>query len=52
MKIKNYKFERGENFIYLGVVLNEVNNHQIHLHKRITNANKSYFKIYATKLFF
>jgi hypothetical protein len=51
MKIKNYKFERGENFIYLGVILNEDNNHQIHLNERIKNANKTYFKIYATKLF-
>jgi hypothetical protein len=31
LKIKNYKFERDANFKYLGVVLNEDNNHQIHL---------------------
>ena len=26
LKIKNYKFERAENFKYLGVILNEDNN--------------------------
>jgi hypothetical protein len=31
MKIKNYKFERVENFKYLEVILHEDNNHQIHL---------------------
>jgi hypothetical protein len=31
LKIKNYKFERVENFKYLGVILHEDNNHQIHL---------------------
>jgi hypothetical protein len=31
LKIKNYKFERVEYFKYLGVILNEDNNHQIHL---------------------
>jgi hypothetical protein len=28
-KIKNYKFERVENFKYLGVILNEDDNKQI-----------------------
>jgi hypothetical protein len=28
---KNYKFQRVENFKCLGVILNEDNNHQIHL---------------------
>jgi len=28
-KIKNYKFERVENFKYLGVILNEDNNNQV-----------------------
>jgi hypothetical protein len=41
LKIKNYKFERVENFKYLGVMLNEDNNHQIHLQERIKNANKT-----------
>jgi len=41
LKIKNYKFERGENFIYLGVVLNEDNNNQLDLQERIKNANKT-----------
>jgi hypothetical protein len=31
LKIKNYKFERGEHFKYLGVILNEDNNHQTDL---------------------
>ena len=39
LKIKNYKFERVENFKYLGVILNEDNNHQIDLRERIKNAN-------------
>jgi len=44
-KIKNYKFERVENFKYLGVILNEDNNHQIDLQERIKNANKTYFML-------
>jgi len=43
LKIKNYKFERMENFKYLGVILNEDNNNQIDLQKRINNANKTNF---------
>jgi len=31
----NTDFERFENFKYLGVILNEDNNHQIDLQKRI-----------------
>ena len=31
LKIKNYKFERVENFKYLGVTLHKDDNHQIHL---------------------
>jgi len=34
-KIKNYKFERVENFKYLGVILNEDNNNQIDLQEII-----------------
>jgi hypothetical protein len=45
LKIKNYKFKRVENFQYLGVILNEGNNHQIHLQERIKNANKTYFML-------
>ena len=44
MKIKNYKFERVENFKYLGVILNEDNN-QIDLQERIKNASKTYFML-------
>ena len=34
LKIKNYKFERVENFKYLGVILNEDNNNQIRLARK------------------
>jgi hypothetical protein len=44
-KIKNYKFERAENFKYLGVIFNEDNNHQLHLQERIKNGNKTYFML-------
>jgi hypothetical protein len=37
---KNYKFERAENFKYLEVILNEDNNHQIHLQDRIKMLTK------------
>ena len=42
--IKN-KFERVENFKYLGVMLNEDKNNQIDLQERIKNANKIYFML-------
>ena len=45
LKIKNYKFERMENFKYLGVILNEDNNNQIDLQERIKNVNKIYFML-------
>jgi len=45
LKIKNYKFERVENLKYLGVILHEDNNYQIHLQERIKNANKTYFML-------
>jgi len=45
LKIKNYKFERVENFKYLGVILNEDNNNQLDLQDRIKNANKTYFML-------
>jgi len=44
LKIKNYKFERLENFKYLWVILNEDNN-QIDLQERIKNVNKTYFML-------
>jgi hypothetical protein len=40
---KNYNFERVENFKYLGVILNEDN--QRDLHERIKNTNKTYFML-------
>jgi len=49
---KNYTFERVENFIYLGVILNEDNNHKIDLQERIKNVNKTYFmpqKLFGNK---
>jgi hypothetical protein len=45
LKIKNYKFERVENFKYLGVIRNEDNNNQVDLQERIKNVNKTYFMI-------
>ena len=45
LKIKNYKFERVENFKYLGVILNEDNNCQIDLQERMKSANKTYFML-------
>ena len=45
LKIKNYKFERVENFKYLGVILTEDNNYQTDLQERIKNANKTYFML-------
>jgi len=43
LKIKNYKFEKVENFKYIGVTLNEDNNYKTDLQERIKNANKTYF---------
>jgi len=40
LKIKNYKFERVENFKYLGVILNEDNINQIDLQERIKMLTK------------
>jgi len=45
LKIKNYKFERVENFKYLGVILNEDNSDHIDLQERIKNAKKTYFML-------
>jgi len=48
LTIKIYTFERVENFKYLDGILNEDNNHQIDLQKRIKYANKTYlcYKIF------
>jgi len=43
LEIKNYKFERVENFKHLGVTLNEDNNNQIDMQEKIKNANNTYF---------
>jgi len=43
LKIKHQKFERVENFKYLGVIRNEDNNNQIDLQERIKNANKNIY---------
>ena len=45
LTIKNYTFERVENFKYLGVIINEDNKHQIDLQERIKTANKTYFML-------
>ena len=49
LKIKNYKFERVENFKYLGVILHEDNNYQIHLQERIKKCEQNI--LYATEIF-
>jgi len=41
LTIKNYTFERVDSFKYLSLIINEDNNHQIDLEKRIKNANKT-----------
>ena len=43
--VKNYKYERVENFKYLRVILNEDNNKQIDLQEKIKNVNKTYFML-------
>ena len=45
LTIKDYTFERAENFKYLGFILNEDNKHQVDLQERIKNANKAYFML-------
>jgi hypothetical protein len=40
LKIKNYKFDRVENFKYLGIILNEDNNNQTDLQERIKMLTK------------
>jgi hypothetical protein len=40
LKMKNYEYERVENFKYLGVILNEDNNNQIDLQERIKMLTK------------
>jgi hypothetical protein len=45
LKIKNYIFERIENFKYLGVTIHEDNNSKIHLQERIKNARKTLFML-------
>jgi hypothetical protein len=45
LKIKNYKFERVENFKYLGIIFNECNNNQTDLQEEMKNANKTYFML-------
>jgi len=45
LAIKNYTFEKVENFKSLGAILNEDNNHQIDLQERINNANKTDFML-------
>ena len=42
LTIKNYTFERVENFKYLGVMLNEDNKHQIDLQERIKNEDNKH----------
>ena len=44
LTIKNYTFEKADNFKYLGVILNE-DNHQTDLQERIKNSNRTYFML-------
>ena len=44
--MKNHKFERAENFKYLGIILNEDNNYQTDLQERINNADKTHFMLH------
>jgi len=46
--------KRVENFKYLGVILNEDNNHQTDLQERIETANKTHFmlqKFFRNKIY-
>ena len=45
LTIKNYTFERVENFPYLGVILSEDNNNKVDLQDKIKNANKTYLRL-------
>ena len=45
LTIKNYTFERVENFKYLGVIFNDDNKYQTDLQERIKTANKTYFML-------
>ena len=45
LTIKNYTFERVEILKYLGILINEDNNHQTDLQERMKNANKTYFML-------
>ena len=45
LTIKNYTFEKVENFKYLVVILNEDNSHQIDLQERVKNANNTHFML-------
>jgi len=53
LKIRNYKFERVENFKCLEFILNEDNNNQMDLQGRVKNANKTHFmlqKVFKNKI--
>ncbi|KAL4131895.1 hypothetical protein QTP88_009130 [Uroleucon formosanum] len=43
--VDNYKFEKVDNFKYLGVNINNKNNMHIEINKRITSGNRCYFSI-------
>ena len=45
LAIKNYTFQRAENFKYLDVILNEDNNHQMDLQERIKYTNETYLML-------
>ncbi|VVC33079.1 Hypothetical protein CINCED_3A019245 [Cinara cedri] len=45
LEVENYKFERVQNFIYLGVTINSKNNNHDEIKIRLTAANKCYYGI-------
>ena len=51
LTIKNYTFERVENFKHLSVILNEDNNHPIDFQERIKISNETYFMFMLRAIF-
>jgi len=45
LEVENYKFERVQNFKYLGVTINNKNNNHDEINIRLTAANKCYYGV-------
>jgi hypothetical protein len=43
LQINNYSFEKVNNFIYLGAILNENNQMQFEIAERIRKGNRAYY---------